>query len=754
LKNEKLKILRTELPNILINLKAQLGLINVRDPRITNLPKLNVIIYGFRKTDYPNLGVAYLVANLRKTGHFHNYLYLEPYSSVETACQEILKLHPDIICFSACSVDFNTVISLSEKIKKQSNVLIFLGGAHISSVPFTLPKYIDIGFIGESEETIVKIFNLIQKGQLNDTHLKKIKGIAYYNKDHIFTINDRNEPIKILDSIPHPARDIFKDGYWSTGVTSLLTSRGCPYACSFCQVSTEWRVCRYHSAEYIVEEILDLVNNYGIHTFGVIDDLFIVNQKRIEKIVENLDKVGLLGKVHFAVNGRANLITDDLLKLLKRMGTVEIALGLESMSPRILSILKDKVTVQDNINAIDLIYKSELKIGGLFIIGTPSETIDDLDTTFNYINQNRHKFGGMQICVTTPLPNTKLWDICVEKHLIDKDISKLDWHKLNVSVANAEINVYVGDFDIDQFNSILWKFRKLWLFPFMINSTPFDESNIQYNEETLLTYDYSEISSEKHLQEGISSDFVLVEENSKKFFKLIKQGRIILVGLFNELTIVYKTNDNFEKNTEIGKIHYMNSQYPLKNTRGEIERITLSLPKGGQHRKIGVIEIELNAENIDVFINKISVDFISITNNKILPGINELPHILSGIYPVEDWPNGKIFWTNGNFIGFLKTMGNENFLVIELLTGKKQNNQELYIVSVELINESNQEVIAKKEFALPQSSWQNLTINYEPGRKAEVFQVVIKSDSFIPWDLNESIDSRDLGVAIKNILLR
>ena len=675
---------------------------------------------------------------------------------METACQEILKLHPDIICFSACSVDFNIVIAVSEKIKKQSNVLIFLGGAHISSVPFTLPKYIDIGFLGESEETIVNIFDLIQKDQLDDTHLKEIRGIAYYDKDCILQINERTEPIKILDSIPHPARDIFKDEYWSTGATSLLTSRGCPYVCSFCQASTEWKVCRYHSAEYIVEEILDLVNNYGIHTFGVVDDLFIVNQKRIEKIVENLDKVGLLGKVHFAVNGRANLITEDLLKLLVKMGTVEIALGLESMSPRILSILKDKVTVQDNIHAIDLIFKSGLKIGGLFIIGTPTETIDDLEATFNFINQNRHKFGGLQICITTPLPNTKLWDFCVESDLIDNDINKLDWHKLNMGVANAKITIYVGDFDIDQFNLVLWKFRKLWLFPFMINSTPFNDSNIQYNEEILLNYSYSVISSKKHLQEGISSDFVLVEENSKPFFKLIKHGRIILVGLFNELIVIYKTNDTFEKNTEIGKIRYIDSQYPLKNTRGAIDRIILSLPNEGQYRKVGVIEIELIHENIDLFIHEISVDFMSVTNNKILPGRNESPQILSGTHPVEDWhwPNGKIFWTNGNFVGFLKAKGDEQSLVIEFLTGKKQNFQDLYAVTVELINESNQSVIAKKEFALPQSSWQYLSINYDAGRKAQIFQVVIRSDSFIPWDLNESIDSRDLGVAIKSVLLQ
>jgi len=135
------------------------------------------------------------------------------------------------------------------------------------------------------------------------------------------------------------------------------------------------------------------------------------------------------------------------------------------MSPRILSLLKDKVTVEDNIRAIDTIYKHGIKAGGLYMIGTPTETLEEIEATYNYVQENRHKIGGMQICVTTPLPNTALWDMSIERGLINPDLSVFDWNKLNIAAENIETNLYVGDMPIQEFNKILAKFRRLFFEP-------------------------------------------------------------------------------------------------------------------------------------------------------------------------------------------------------------------------------------------------------------------------------------------------
>jgi len=507
-----------------------------------------VVFCSFRKGEYPNLGVGYLVANLRKHGFDWDYQYLETTADLADCANQVAKIKPRVVCLTATSSDFNAVISLSKKIKSKCDVLLMLGGSHVTSVPQTLPRSVDIGFLGESEEIIVDIFNLIENDSISSENLRDISGITFFDDNDNLQINERRAFPKSLDNFPMPARDIFGKYYWKKGVTSILTSRGCPYNCSFCQVSTEWRVCRYHSAEYVVKEIKELFNNYGIHTFGVIDDLFIANKKRIRGIIENLRQEGLLGKIRFAVNGRSNLIDRELLELLIEMNIAEIALGLESMSPRILSLLKDKVTIEDNLKAIDLIYEYGLKVGGLFMIGTPTETIEDMAATYDYVAKNRYKFGGMQVCITTPLPNTRLWDLCVEYGRIDPDINKVEWDKLNIAAENIDTNLYVGDLDIDTFLKVLRKFRKL-------------------------------------------------------FF-----------------------NTNF--------VEYENSNY-------------------------------------------------------IEAGNNESATLIQGNYPTEEWPVGKVFWTNGYLEAVVCPEGDEDIIALEFLAGKKKDDSEEYSLKLMLIDNQN-----------------------------------------------------------------
>ena len=124
--------------------------------------QLNVVFYGFRKTPYPNLGVAYLVSNLREHQFNYNFQYLESFEDITSASKEICKMAPDIVGLTAVSADFNKARILSKKLKENCKATILMGGSHISSVPQTLPPEIDIGFLGESEETIIDIFTLFK----------------------------------------------------------------------------------------------------------------------------------------------------------------------------------------------------------------------------------------------------------------------------------------------------------------------------------------------------------------------------------------------------------------------------------------------------------------------------------------------------------------------------------------------------------------------------------------------------------------
>ena len=589
---------------------------------------LKFVFFGFRKTPYPPLGIGYLISNLRKHGFNFEFQYQEALENIDDDCQAICKLNPDIVGLSATSADFVKAQYLAKQLKKNTQALILLGGAHLTSAPQTMPKDIDVGFLGESEETIIDVFNAGSDYSIDLNNLKNIPGIAYHDETGALQINKRRAFPAKLDNFDRPARDIFSPNYWETGVTSLMTSRGCPYKCSFCQVSAEWRVCRYHSAEYVVNEIKDLYENYKIHTFGIIDDLFAVNKKRIIEITQGLEHAGLLGKVRFAVNGRANLITDELVELLIKMGTCEIALGLESMSPKILPLLKDKVTVEDNVRAVDTIYRHGLKTGGLYIIGTPTETIEDMAMTYDYVKENRHKFGGMQICITTPLPNTALWDLCAKQGLVNPNLDEFDWNKCNIAAEDINTNTYVGQVEPHIFRKALFAFRELF------HSNPIEAAKNPFS--------FAELVSDK----------------------------------------------------------------------------------------------------------------LDIKNNFILPGTNDRVQVRLGSHEVESWAEGKVFWTEQKFEGYLKPVGNETQLKLEFYSGVKATESELYRVNVTLINESTKSVIATYGFDCPQQQWLCGAVELPSKLQAEPLKILIESDTFVPKELKTSTDHRTLGIAVKGIYLQ
>ncbi len=422
----------------------------------------NIVFYALTVSDIvPPLGIGYLVTSLRTHNFDCDIQYIENAKDNEKAVEEICNLKPSVIGLTSVSMHFKQIKDLCEKLKSACDAIILLGGPHITSVPETLPPEVDVGFLGEAEETIIDVFNLIENNSFNSDSLRKIPGIVFYDEGNNLNIIDDRRPPKNIDLCAPPARDIFPEYYWKRDVAVMLTSRGCPYKCSFCQVVAVTKLCRYNSPQKIVAEIQELYTKYGMKNISIADDLFVVNKKRVKQLIEELKNSGLHGKLTFCVNGRANVMTEELVGLLAEMGTTEITLGLESMSQRVLSLLKDNVTVEDNINAIEIINRAGIKTGGLYMIGTPTETIEELDVTYRFLKENRHKFAGVEVCITTPLPKTKMWDICLERGLIDSDVHSFKWDKLALAVDDFNANLYVGDINHRFFSHIHQLFRRL-----------------------------------------------------------------------------------------------------------------------------------------------------------------------------------------------------------------------------------------------------------------------------------------------------
>jgi len=429
---------------------------------------MKITFLNMRKDMYPPLGLCYLSSFLKTKIPGINILLIERIfgESEKVVSARILDSEPDVVGLTTYTVGYHQVISLCEYLKKlRPGLKIWLGGPHITSLPQTLPMHADIGVIGEGELTILELCHKTDPaGQIIEDALQGIKGICFRKNGQLFT-TPRRDLITPLDSIPppdvsmlnmewytKPKRFFIMERYLKGFV--LLTSRGCPYDCRFCQAAVQWGKCRYHSAERVVSEIeTQRKNNPNINAINIIDDLFIGSRKRLREIVRLLREKMLHDGIVFNVNGRANLIDSEVIKLLKSINVIQISYGFETGSERILSFLKKgSVSVHHNENAANLTNSYGIGVGGQFMIGTPGETREDIGQTIDFIKN--HQMSHAHLSVTCPLPGTDLWEICSRKGLVSEN---MDWRKLDFGNPDNPNLIYVNADIIpkDEFNLLL-----------------------------------------------------------------------------------------------------------------------------------------------------------------------------------------------------------------------------------------------------------------------------------------------------------
>jgi anaerobic magnesium-protoporphyrin IX monomethyl ester cyclase len=426
---------------------AQLVLVNHWSPGIGN--------------NKPPLGLCYLASYLKEYLHFND---IQIINTGDKTFEKIKQSNPEIVGFTAYTAGYYDVSELMKKVKQALNCHVIVGGPHITCLPHQLPESADIGVIGEGEQTLLELLKLyLTTGKFDESQLHSIHGIVFRENNKLHFTAPR-ALIKPIDKIPLPDRDLLEMDYFLQPSqilmnneflrgTTMLTSRGCPYNCIYCHVSAKWGKPRLHSAERVVEEIEYLYSKYHLEAITMSDDLFVSSPKRIADILEGLKKRNILGKIRFLVDLRANLVNEKLMKNLKEMGVVKIALGLESGSDRILRYLKgESVTVEMNRQAVKIANKFGIGCHCCFMIGAPPETKNDILQTQQLIREilDMSSKNFCQLTVTTPLPGTQLWDYAIEKAYITENI---DWRQFSLSpTLSKRKDFYVNEhIDFDEF---------------------------------------------------------------------------------------------------------------------------------------------------------------------------------------------------------------------------------------------------------------------------------------------------------------
>jgi len=384
------------------------------------------------ETALPPLGLGYLVSSLRQEfGPEH----IE-FKIVDRQIEEQIKIFkPHIVGITSVSQNYSKAIEYA-KVAKKYSLPVIIGGVHISALPSTLTNDMDVGVIGEGEGTIVELFYLFtRKEHFDKKELAKVEGVVFRNGKNRIVVTEQRKPIEPLDRIPVPARDMFR----IKQSAYMFTSRGCPYRCTFCASCRFWGRVRFFSAEYVVKEIKDLISKYKVRKITFWDDLFVANKKRLKRLLALMKKEGILGKVKFGCNIRSNLVTDELILLLKKMNVKSVGMGLESGSPASLKYLKgNNISINGNISAIKTLRKFGIKLHTGFIIGSPQESRADILQTLAFIRENR--IDGFNIYVLTPFPGTPVWDYARMRNLVSED---MDWSALNVNFGASHANAII-----------------------------------------------------------------------------------------------------------------------------------------------------------------------------------------------------------------------------------------------------------------------------------------------------------------------
>lgn len=369
----------------------------------------------------PPLGVLLIAAYLRSLGEHEVNVIDAQVENMDYKMLEarIRKINPDVIGITGISMALKDVaytVRLSKAIKPEVKVVV--GGPHAQCYPEETARLKGVDYVVYGEGEIA--FSLLLGAIDNVDLLKKIKGLAFLTPDEKFIDTGHPEPVKDLDSLPFPARDLtpFME-YYSLimrrrPVTNIITSRGCPFKCNYCNRPAFERKFRPRSAKNVVAEIKECTD-MGIRDFIFYDDTFTIDRRRVIDICEGI--ILLNRNVSFDIRTRVDIVDEEMLGYLKKAGCSAIHYGVESGSEKVLRNLNKGISLEMISNAFRITRR--LRIGTLayFMIGSPGETREDIEKTFRLVGEIKPDYSFFS--VFTPYPGTKIYESGVHQGLFN-----------------------------------------------------------------------------------------------------------------------------------------------------------------------------------------------------------------------------------------------------------------------------------------------------------------------------------------------
>ncbi|MBM3255168.1 MAG: radical SAM protein [Candidatus Omnitrophica bacterium] len=380
---------------------------------------------------YQPLGLAYIAAVLEQSGYEVQVIdaKAERLSNNEVI-KRLLDFKPRIVGLTSSTPDICAAISLAKQIKAQDGPILFIGGTHVSALPEETMQEacFDYGIVGEGERTVVELADAISKGDREN--IRHIKGLVLRDGPKIVCTPPR-EYIDDLDTLPFPARHLFPAlskytylYYKSLPLATIITSRGCPYQCTFCDRAVFGNRVRMRSINNILDEIEMLVKDYGVREINIVDDLFTLSRQRIEEFCQGLLSRDI--RISWACMARADCVNPDILKTMKQAGCWRINYGIESGNQRILDAIKKNVTLEAIERAVRWTSMLGIRSLGFFILGLPGEDERSVRNTLSFAN--KLPLDRVVFFIAQPLPGTEIYKTALSEGKLNKEVDYRYYH--------------------------------------------------------------------------------------------------------------------------------------------------------------------------------------------------------------------------------------------------------------------------------------------------------------------------------------
>ncbi|MBU1627642.1 B12-binding domain-containing radical SAM protein, partial [bacterium] len=336
----------------------------------------------------PPLSLLYIGASLSSSGHDVSLIdaatCYKPRAARELL-DDIERLKPEIIGITTNVIFIRTIYEFIGELRRSYKGKIVLGGPHASLLPEeSLEHGADLVIIGEGEVTTNEVVNVIESKE----DLSFIQGIAYKNEEGKPSRTQPRELINHLDSLPFPLFELAETKAYPSwqnwgGFVNLLSSRGCPYSCTYCSSLIFGKKFRSRNPENVLDEIEVRYKNWGVENIDFVDDAFSINKDRINSLCDEIIKRKM--KFSFKCATRADFLNREMVEKMKHAGCVSVSMGVESGNEASLKRIKKSISLETVAKALSWLNEEGIKATLNFMLGFPWENGEDIDKTRDFM---------------------------------------------------------------------------------------------------------------------------------------------------------------------------------------------------------------------------------------------------------------------------------------------------------------------------------------------------------------------------------